>query len=78
MFKFIVLSVMTASMFGCASTSSVSALQTQLDAHMAAVAADHKNMDAKNAAQDSKIAEQDSSIAELGARMDRAFVKSGK
>lgn len=68
MFKFIVLSVMTASMFGCASTSSVSALQTQLDAHVAAMAADHKNMDAKNA-------EQDVAIADVSTRLDRAFVK---
>lgn len=68
MFKFIVLSVMTASMFGCASTSSVSALQTQLDAHVAAMAADHKNMDAKNA-------EQDVAIADVSTRLDRVFVK---
>jgi hypothetical protein len=71
MSKFIVLFVMTASMFGCASTSSVSAVQTQLDAHVATMTADHKAMDAKNA-------EQDASIAELSARMDRAFVKAAK
>ena len=68
MFKFIVLSVMTASMFGCASTSSVSALQTQLDAHVAEVAADHKAMDERNA-------QQDAAIADVSTRLDRAFVK---
>jgi hypothetical protein len=71
MFKFIVLSFVASTMFGCASTSSVSALQTQLDAHVATVALDHKAMDEKNAS-------QDAAITELGTRMDRAFVKGAK
>ena len=66
--KFIVTMLMSVMLFGCAAKATTPTVQEQLDAHKAAVEADHTAMAQKNA-------EQDAAIADINARLDRGFRK---